>query len=88
MKSLLIATAGILATFAPVSAGVLLPNLYAVEYCSMRSNGVGVTDSIRWATRQYYVDGDAIKVTREDGTQVDADVIAANAAAQERCPQY
>ena len=89
MKSLIIATAGILAAFVPASAGVLLPNLYAVEYCSMRSNGVGVTDSIRWATQQSYdASGVAIKVTREDGTQMDADVLAANAAAEKRCPQY
>ena len=89
MKSLLIATAGILAAFAtvPASAGVLLPNLYAREYCTMRQSGVNNEGAAKWAIRQSYISsGTAIKVTLSDGTQVDADVVAAGNAAADLCP--
>tara|TARA_R110002012_G_scaffold304646_1_gene508250 strand:- start:559 stop:846 length:288 start_codon:yes stop_codon:yes gene_type:complete len=91
MKSLIIATAGILATFAtlPASAGVLLPNLYAREYCTMRQSGVNEEGAVKWAVRRSYIDsGTAIKVTLEDGTQRDADVVAASNAAADLCPNY
>ena len=92
MKSLLIATAGILAAFAtavPASAGVLLPNLYAREYCTMRQSGVNNQGSQEWAVEQSYISsGTAIKVTLEDGTQTDADVVAAANAAADLCPDY
>jgi len=91
MKSLLIATAGILAAFAtlPATAGVLLPNLYAREYCTMRQSGVDNNGSIEWAVQQSYIaSGTAIKVTREDGTITDADVIASAVAAADLCPDY
>ncbi len=91
MKSLLIATAGILAAFAtvPASAGVLLPNLFAREYCTMRQSGVTNDGAVSWAVQQSYIEsGTAIKVTREDGTKVDADVLAAGNAAADLCPDY
>ena len=92
MKSLLIATAGILAAFAtsvPASAGVLLPNLYAREYCTMRQSGADNQGSQEWAIKQSYIaSGTAIKVTLEDGTRMDADVVAAGNAAADLCPDY
>lgn len=92
MKSLLIATAGILAAFAttvPASAGVLLPNLFAREYCTMRQSGVDEDGSTKWAVKQSYIaSGTAIKVTLKDGSQVDADVVAAGNAAASLCPDY
>ena len=92
MKSLLIATAGILAAFAtsvPATAGVLIPNLYAREYCTMRESGVNNDGAVTWAVeRSYLVSGTTIKVTLEDGTQTDADVVAAASAAADLCPDY
>jgi len=91
MKSLLIATAGILAAFAtlPATAGVLLPNLYAREYCTMRQSGVNNDGAVNWAVeRSYLASGTAIKVTMEDGREVDADVVAADKAAADLCPDY
>ena len=91
MKSLLIATAGILAAFAtlPATAGVLLPNLFAREYCAMRQSGVTNDGAVEWAIeRSYLASGAAIEVTREDGTKVDADVLAAGNAAADLCPDY
>jgi len=92
MKSLLIATAGILAAFAtsvPASAGVLLPNIFAREYCTMRQSGVDNDGSTKWAVEQSYIaSGTAIKVTLKDGTTMDADVVAAGNAAADLCPDY
>ena len=91
MKSLLIATAGILAAFAtvPASAGVLLPNLYAREYCTMRQSGADNQGSQEWAVKQSYIaSGTAVKVTLEDGTVIDVDVVAAGNAAADLCPDY
>jgi hypothetical protein len=92
MKSLIIATAGILAAFAttvPASAGVLLPNLFAREYCTMRQSGVDNQGSQEWAVKQSYIaSGTAIKVTLKDGTTMDADVVAAGNAAASLCPDY
>ena len=87
MKKLLLATLALTAFAIPSQAGVLLPNLYAREYCSMRSMGADTQDAMRVATRASYVEGEAIKVTI-NGVEYDADVIQANRAARERCPQF
>ena len=87
MKKLLLATLAITAFAVPSQAGVLLPNLYASEFCSMRSMGVSRDEAMEVATRASYVDGEAIKVTI-DGEVYDADVIQAMRAAQKRCPQF
>ena len=89
MKSTIIATLGLLALALPASAGVLLPNLYAREYCAMRESGVSNQGAMEWAMRQSYLSsGTAIKVTLQDGTRVDADVIASGNAAADLCPDY
>ena len=89
MKSTLFATLGLLALAIPASAGALLPNLFAVEYCSMRESGVTNQGAIEWAIEQSYLEsGTTVKVTLEDGTTQDADVIAASKAAGDLCPNY
>ena len=87
MKKLLFATLAIAALAVPAQAGVLLPNLYAREFCSMRSMGVSEDEAMTVATRASYVDGEAIQVTI-DGRVYDADVVQAMRAANERCPQF
>jgi len=87
MKKLLLATLALTAIALPSQAGVLLPNLYAREFCSMRSIGVSEEEAMRVATRASYIEGETIKVTI-DGVQYDADVVQAMRATRERCPQY
>ena len=85
-----LATAALSVAFVPgVQAGVLLPNLYAREYCSFRRMGVSVEESMTAATNASYVDNGetAVKVTI-GGEQYDADVVRAIRTARERCPQY
>ena len=87
MKKLLLATLALTAIALPSQAGVLLPNTYAREFCSMRSIGVSEEEAMRVATQASYVSGEAIKITI-DGVQYDADVVQAMRATRERCPQY
>ena len=85
-----LATVALSVAFVPGSqAGVILPNLYAREYCSFRSMGVSSEEAMTAATDASYVDNGetAVKVTI-DGVQYDADVVRAIRTARERCPQY
>ena len=86
MKKLLLATLALAAFAIPSQAGVLLPNLYAREFCSMRSMGVSENEAMEVATQAAYVEGEPITVTI-DGAQYDADVIQSMRAARERCPE-
>tara|TARA_B100001063_G_scaffold172801_1_gene161905 strand:+ start:778 stop:1044 length:267 start_codon:yes stop_codon:yes gene_type:complete len=81
--------ASVLALFAiPAQAGsIILPNLFAREYCSMRDLGVNHDDALKVAVSESIIDGEPIKVTI-NGQTYDADVIKANRAAMERCPRY
>ena len=68
-------------------AGVILPNLYAREYCSLRSIGVSEDEAMTAATEHAYLDNGetAVKVTI-DGVRYDVDVVRAVRAATELCP--
>ena len=68
-------------------SGVLLPNLFASEYCSLRSMGVSEDESIVAATDAAYLDNGetAVKVTI-NGAQYDVDVVKSMRAIAERCP--
>ena len=68
-------------------AGVILPNLYAREYCSLRSMGVNEDEAMTAAIDVAYLDNGetAVQVTI-DGALYDVDVIRALRTASERCP--
>ncbi len=89
MKIPAIVTAVLLGAFAPAAWAdlILLPNLFASEYCTMRSYGVNHDEALEVAVRESAIDGTPVKVTI-NGKTYDADVIKANRAAMERCPQY
>ena len=87
MKASLLAALALVGSIAGVSAtaGVLLPNLYAREYCSFRNLGVSEDESMTAAMDASYVEGTAVQVTI-DGRKVDADVVRALQAANTMCP--
>ena len=68
-------------------SGVILPNLYASEYCSLRSMGVSEDEAMTAAIRESYLDNGetAVQVTI-DGVLYDVDVVKAQRAVAERCP--
>ena len=87
MKPLILTTLATLVAI-PAQAGlVLLPNLFAKEYCEMRALGVSHDEAITVAVNESAIEGTPIKVTI-NGKQYDADVVKANRTAYERCPQF
>lgn len=87
MKKLLIA-AGALMLALPVQAGtVILPNLYAREYCSLRELGVNSDEATRAAMMESTISGTPVKVTI-NGREYDHDVVKAARAVRARCPQF
>jgi len=87
MKKLLLATLALVSFALPASAYVILPNVFANEYCSLRDIGLNEDDALKAATRKSLVEGTAVKVDYK-GVMMDSDVIQAMAAAQRRCPQH
>jgi len=87
MKSFIMTAALLLAAPAAM-AGEILPNLYASEYCSLRSMGVSVDEARAAAVDVAYLDNgtESARVTI-DGKQYDVDVIRAYRAVSQRCPQ-
>jgi len=90
MKKLSTLLAAGLLSLAPVAANarILLPNLYAEEYCSLRAMGATREDAITAAVQASLIDGEPVKVTLEDGRVIDADVLRAARAVRNRCPDY
>ena len=86
MKFLLIIPALMLG-IAPANADILLPNLYALEYCSLRIMGVDIGGAQEAAVRASMIPGDPIRVV-VDGRETDADVVQAYREVLERCPDY
>jgi len=73
----------------PASAGQILPNLYAQEYCSLRSMGVSKSEAITAAAQHAYVHSlPNVPTVTIDGIQKDVDVVRAARAVSNRCPQY
>ena len=69
------------------TAGVLLPNLYASEYCSLRSYGVSHDEAMRVATHESLIPGDPVVIT-VNGRKTDLDVVQSWRAVRESCPQH
>ena len=73
----------------PASAGQILPNLYAQEYCSLRSIGVSRNEAITAATQHAYVGSlPEVPTVTINGRQIDVDVVRASRAVANRCPQH
>ena len=87
IKSILLAATALTLAI-PAQAGlVILPNLYAREYCNLRGLGVSEDDARRAAMSESVIDGEPITVTI-NGREVDYDVVKASQAVADRCPQY
>ena len=88
MKKLLL-TAALTLIATPATAGQIMPNLYAREFCSMRDLGVSADEARAAAVASAYVESlpDLPKVTIA-GDSYAADVVQAYRAVQDRCPQH
>ena len=88
MKASVLAALALVGSIVGVSAtaGVILPNLYASEYCSFRDLGVSEDEATTAAMDAAYISsGTSPKVTI-NGVQYDADVVRAVQAANSMCP--
>ena len=68
-------------------AGVIIPNLYANEYCSLMDAGSDQEGAIKAAVRAALIDGEPT-VVMITGEPMDADVVRAWQVASVRCPQH
>lgn len=71
------------------TAGEILPNLYAREFCELRELGVSEDEAMRAAVEESYIDNGVtpVKVT-VGGKQYGTDVVRAYRAVERRCPEY
>ena len=89
MKTLILSS--VLFFGAPLASlsGVILPNLYAREFCSLRSMGVSNDEAVTAAISESYLDnGETAPKVTINGTQYDSDVVRAYRTAKETCPQH
>ena len=73
----------------PASAGQIMPNLYAQEFCQLRDMGVSLSEARTAAFSTTYVNSlpDLPTVTVY-GTTVTSDVLNAYRAVSSRCPEH
>ena len=89
MKTFILSAVALVALPFSVSAGEILPNLYARSFCEAMDIGMPRQSAIKYAMDQAYVStGSATMVTLSDGTKVGSDSVAAVLAATRRCPKY
>lgn len=70
----------------PTAAQVIAPVRYAAEYCRLRTRGGDYLEAMQAATRRSVVYGSRPQTVNVLGLKVRLDVIAAQTAALERCP--
>lgn len=73
----------------PASAGQIMPNLYAQEFCELRDMGVSLSEARTAAFSTTYVNSlpDLPTVTVY-GVTVTADIVNAYREVSERCPEH
>ena len=67
-------------------AQVFLENLFAREFCSLSRDGFSMEQAVKGASDASMVSGTPTRLTRPDGTTVDADTLRAVRAAYALCP--
>lgn len=70
----------------PTAAQVVAPMPYAIEYCRLRRQGARDTEAMRAASRRALIHGARPRTVDVLGMAIRLDVLAAQAAAIERCP--
>lgn len=89
MKTLFIIPALILGSLPAVAARdhIILPNLYAREFCELRDSGVPYDDAVSAAVRASVVPGEPV-ATISNGSETTVDVVRAASAVMRRCPYH
>jgi hypothetical protein len=88
MKTIILAAVASIALPFSVTAGELLPNLYARTYCESRAIGMTADEARTQAVSESYIStGNGTPVTIH-GVKTTTDVVASVRAANKLCPQY
>ena len=87
MIKLLIAVLTIGSVTLPAQGRVILPSIFATEFCSLRDRGLGYKDSLEMAAKGAMIEGEPKRVLFH-GVLVDDDVLKAYEAAKIICPQH
>ena len=88
MRSIIFAGIAALALPLSVSAGTILPNLYASNYCDGRDMGMTADDASSYAINEAYISTGNPPYVTINGQRVQVDVVKAVRTAQKQCPQY
>ena len=88
MKNILIGAVASLALPLSVSAGQILPNLYASVFCDSMAMGMSADQARRQAVSESYISSGNPATVTVNGTRTTTDVVAAARTVIKRCPQY
>ena len=87
MKKLLILASALTFFALPLQAAVILPSLFAAEFCSLRDRGLSYNDAMDMAMKGALVEGTPKRVMFE-GVLIDEDVLMSMESINESCPQH
>ena len=87
MKKLLILASAFTFFALPLQAGVILPSLFAAEYCSLRDRGLSYDDAMEMAMKGALVEGEPKRVMFQ-GIMIDEDVLQSFEAMRDTCPEH
>ena len=88
MKSIIIAGIAALALPLSVSAGTILPNLYAQNFCDAMDMGLSSKDAAKYAVQEAYISTGNPLYVMHNGRRVQTDVLKEVRTAQQQCPQH
>ena len=87
MNKLLLAVLTLSSLTLPAQAGVLLPSIFAAEFCSLSDRGLRLDDAMSMAAKGSLVDGEPNRVMFQ-GVEMDEDVLLSYEAIKTTCPEY
>ena len=71
----------------PAQGSILLPSIFAAEFCSLRDRGLGYEQALTVAARGARIEGKSDRV-KFHGVMVDADVLRSLEAIEVVCPEH
>lgn len=87
MKHLLTGLALIIGVSQPVSAGTILPNLFASRYCSLREIGANGNEALAAAVKYATISSNDWIMVNDNGVMRRSDVVESYNAIASLCPR-
>lgn len=80
--------AALIVCAAPAHSGTILPHLYAMRFCSLRSIGASLDDARGAAIREATISENTWIWVNYGGQQMRSDAVEAAQAVASQCPQF